>query len=90
MSNSDEPCWQQRLGNSRTALAQLTNACERGRCDELERAGLIKTFEFCFELRWNVLKEHLFYGGHEVKAPRAAIRRSFAGDYIAKLEAVGA
>ena len=82
MSNSDERRWQQRLDNFGTALAQLTSACERDRYDDLERAGLIKTFEFCFELSWNVLKDLLYYEGHEVKVPRAAIRRSFEVDYI--------
>ena len=47
----------------------------------LERAGLIKTFEFCFELSWNVLKDLLHYEGHEVKVPRAAIRRAFEDRY---------
>ena len=82
MSNSDERRWQQRLDNFGTTLAQLTNACERERYDDLERAGLIKTFEFCFELSWNVLKDLLFYEGHEVKVPRAVIRKSFEVDYI--------
>ena len=82
MSNFDERRWQQRLDNFETALAQLTNACERERYDDLERAGLIKTFEFSFELSWNVLKDLLFYEGHEVKVPRAAIRKSFEVDYI--------
>ena len=82
MSNSDERRWQQRLDNFGTALAQLTNACERERYDDLERAGLIKTFEFCFELSWKVLKDLLFYEGYEVKVPRAVIRKSFEVDYI--------
>ena len=82
MSNSDERRWQQRLDNFGTALAQLTNACERERYDDLERAGLIKTFEFCFELSWNVLKDLLFYEGHDVKVPRAVIRKSFEVDYV--------
>ncbi|WP_420634332.1 HI0074 family nucleotidyltransferase substrate-binding subunit [Candidatus Palauibacter sp.] len=82
MSNSDERRWQQRLDNFGTALAQLTNACERERYDDLERAGLIKTFEFCFELSWNVLNDLLFYEGHDVKVPRAVIRKSFEVDYV--------
>ena len=81
MSNADERRWQQRLDNFGIALAQLTSACERKRYDDLERAGLIKTFEFCFELSWN-LKDLLFYEGHEVKVPRTAIRKSFEVDYI--------
>ncbi len=63
-------------------LAQLTNACDRERYEYLELAGLIKTFEFSFELSWKVLKDLLFYEGHDVKAPRAVIRRSFEVDYI--------
>ena len=82
MSNSDERRWQQRLDNFGTALAQLTNACERERYDDLERAGLIKTFEFSFELAWKVLKDLLFYEGHEEKVPRAVIRKSFEVDYL--------
>ena len=82
MSNSHERRLQQRLDNFGTVLAQLTKACERERYDDLERAGLIKTFEFCFELSWKVLKDLLFYVGHDVKTPRAAIRKSFEVDYI--------
>ena len=82
MSNSDERRCQQRLDNFGTALAQLTKACERERYDDLERAGLIKTFEFCFELSWNVLKDLLFYEGHDVRVPRTVIRKSFEVDYI--------
>ena len=82
MSSSDERRWQQRLDNFGTTLAQLTSACERERYDDLERAGLIKTFEFCFELSWNVLNDLLFYEGYDVKVPRAAIRKGFEGDYI--------
>ena len=82
MSNSDEVRWRQRLDSFAAALARLNEACDRERYDDLERAGLIKTFEFCFQLSWSVLKDLLFYEGHEVKAPRAAIRKSFEVDYI--------
>jgi len=82
VSNSDERRWQQRLDSFGTALAQLTDACDRQRYDYLELAGLIKTFEFSFELSWKVLKDLLFYEGHDVKAPRAVIRKSFEVDYI--------
>ena len=82
MSSSDERRWQQRLDNFGAALAQLTSACDRERYDDLERAGLIKTFEFCFELSWNVLKDLLFYEGYDEKVPRAAIRKGFEVDYL--------
>lgn len=82
MSSSDERRWQQRLDNFGTASAQLTSACERERYDDLDRAGLVKTFEFCYELSWNVLKDLLFYEGYDEKVPRAAIRMSFEVDYL--------
>lgn len=82
MSNSDERRWRQRLDSFGAALAQLTNACDRESYDYLALAGLIKTFEFSFELSWKVLKDLLFYEGHDVKVPRAVIRKSFEVDYI--------
>jgi len=82
VSNSNERRWQQRLDTFGTTLAQLTNACDRKWYDYLELAGLIKTFEFSFELSWKVLKDLLFYEGHDVKAPRAVSRKSLEVDYI--------
>ena len=82
MSNTDETRWKQRLANFSSALAQLSDACAQDSYSNLERAGLIKTFEFCFELSWNVLKDLLFYEGYEEKVPRSAIRRSFEVEYI--------
>ncbi len=82
MSNADEMRWKQRLDNFGIALAQLDEACKQSSYTNLERAGLVKTFEFCFELSWNVLKDLLFYEGYEEKVPRSAIRRSFEVEYI--------
>ena len=45
--------WQQRLANYARALAQLTSAVELARVrklSELERQGLIQSFEFTHEL----------------------------------------
>ncbi|MDE0127371.1 MAG: nucleotidyltransferase substrate binding protein [Bryobacterales bacterium] len=80
MISRDEQRWQQRLDNFGRAPAQLTSACDRERYDDLERAGLIKTLEFCFELSWKVLKDLLSYEGHVTKVPQAAIRKSFEVD----------
>ena len=33
-------------------------------------------------MAWNVLKDLLFYEGHDVKVPRAVLRKSFEVDYI--------
>ena len=82
MSNTDEIRWQQRLDNFGKALSQLDEACEQDSYTNLERAGLVQTFEFSFELAWNVLKDLLFYEGYDVKTPREVIRKSFEVDYI--------
>ncbi len=82
MSSTDETRWKLRLASFGLALAQLSEACAQESYSSLERAGLVKTFEFCFELSWNVLKDLLFYEGYEEKVPRSAIRRSFEVDYI--------
>ena len=82
MSSTDETRWKLRLASFGLALAQLSEACAQESYSNLERAGLVKTFEFCFELSWNVLKDLLFYEGYEEKVPRSAIRRSFEIEYI--------
>ena len=82
MSSTDETRWKQRLASFRKALAQLSEACTQESYSNLERAGLVQMFSFCFELSWNVLKDLLFYEGYEEKVPRSAIRRSFAVEYI--------
>ncbi len=82
MSNTDEIRWQQRLENFGKALSQLDEACEQDSYTDLEQAGLVQTFEFSFELAWNVLKDLLFYEGYDVKVPREAIRKSFEVDYL--------
>ena len=71
MSDSGEVRWQQRLANLVNALDQLDDACAKVNYSNLERAGLIKTFEFCLELSWNVLKDLLLYEGYEEKTPRS-------------------
>ena len=77
MSNSDEIRWQQRLANFRKALLQLEAACDLEEYSDLERAGLVQTFEFSFELGWKTLKDLLFYGGFDERTPRDVIRRAF-------------
>ena len=82
MSNVDETRWRLRLERFGLALAQLNQACDQDTYSNLERAGLIKTFEFCFELSWKVLRDLLFYEGYEEKGPRSVIRRGFEVEYI--------
>jgi len=82
MGSSGERRWQLRFNNFEKALAQLDQACAKEQYSDLERAGLIKTFEFAFELSWKVLKDLLFHEGYNAKTPRSVIRKSFEADYI--------
>ena len=82
MSNADETRWKQRLDSLGRALTQLNQACDQETYSNLERAGLVKTFEFCFELSWKALKDLLFYEGYDEKGPRSVIRRGFEVEYI--------
>ena len=84
MNSSAEIRWQQRLESLGQALVPLREACEQSRLSDLERAGLIKNFEICFELSWQVLKERLYFEGHDGKSPRSAFRTSLDVDYISE------
>lgn len=84
MSDTDEIRWRQRLENFGKALAQLGAACDKADYSDLERAGLVQMFEFSFELAWKVLKDLLFYEGHDVKSPREVVRKGFEVEYISE------
>ena len=82
MTNTDEKRWRQRLENFGSALARLDDACKQDLYTDLERAGLVLTFVFSYELGWKVLKDLLFYEGYELNSPREVIRKSFQLGYI--------
>ena len=75
-----------RFNSFEHALQRLEEACERDAYDLLERAGLIKTFEICFELAWKVLKDFLSHDGYGARTPRAVVRTSFDAGYLAEDE----
>lgn len=87
MSNSAEIRWQQRLANFEKAMSRLDSACEEENYSDLERAGLVKTFEFSFELAWKTLKDLLFFEGYDEKTPRAVLRRAFSTGYLNEADA---
>jgi len=41
---------------------------------ELEKAGAIQAFEFCYELAWKLMRRILAYRGIEVNSPREVFR----------------
>ena len=73
--------WQQRFSNFKKALQQLEQAVVFSRTkelSELEKQGVIQTFEFTHELAWNVIKDYFEYQGEtELHGSRNATRLAF-------------
>jgi len=70
--------WQQRFANYEKAFARLKKFIDKGALSELEAQGLIKAFEYTFELAWNTLKDFLeFSGQRDIYGSRDAIRKAF-------------
>lgn len=67
--------WLQRLASYSKALGQLTKFVEKGDLNELEKQGLIKAFEYTFELAWNTIKAYFERQGEtEIHGSRDAFR----------------
>lgn len=70
--------WEQRFENYKKALSQLKKFIDKGELSELENQGLVKAFEYTFELAWNTLKDFLEYQGQtELFGSRDTIRKAF-------------
>lgn len=86
MTSSLDIRWQQRFANYQKALGQLQGvvvlASQRA-LSELEQQGLIKAFEFTFELAWNVMKDYFAYQGNPtITGSRDAFREAFKRELI--------
>ncbi len=73
--------WQQRLENFQSAFQQLEVAVtisQQRTLSDLEKQGLIQTFEFTHELAWKVLKDYFDHqGGNLITGSRDATREAF-------------
>lgn len=82
--------WHQRLSNYNKALSQLNKAVDLAserELNELEKQGLIQSFEFTHELAWNVIKDYFYYQGNvEIRGSRDATREAFKFDLISEGE----
>jgi nucleotidyltransferase substrate binding protein (TIGR01987 family) len=71
--------WRQRFSNYLKAVSQLEKFIDKkDALNELEEQGLIKAFEYTFELAWNTMKD--FYesqGEVGIQGSRDAIRMAF-------------
>jgi len=86
MNDNQDIRWQQRFSNYRKALRQLGAAIELRRqrpLTDLEKQGLIQSFEYTYELGWNTLKDYLVYQGIvDIVGARDAIRQAFRRELI--------
>ena len=73
--------WKQRFQNYKKALATVKGAVELASSRELsdlEKQGLIKGFEFTFELAWNLIKDYLEEQGiTDIIGSKGAVRHAF-------------
>ncbi|MGB9499511.1 MAG: nucleotidyltransferase substrate binding protein [Dissulfuribacterales bacterium] len=75
--------WVQRFENFKKALQQLQKFIDKGELSELEKQGLVKAFEYTYELAWNTLKDFLEYQGQtDIYGSRDTIRQAFKLDLI--------
>ncbi|PWR70323.1 nucleotidyltransferase substrate binding protein [Methanospirillum stamsii] len=76
----------QRLANYQKALIILKEGVDlysTRPLSNMEKQGLIKSFEFTYELSWNLLRDYSLYQGYqEIRGSRDAIRQAIAMDLI--------
>lgn len=69
--------WQQRFENLNKAYKQLGNNLSISQPNDAEKQGIIKSFEYTFELSWKTLKDYIESEGIVVNSPRAVIKQAF-------------
>jgi len=74
--------WKQRFQNYEKAMCNLEDALQREELSRLEKAGVIKIYEFTFELGWKTLKDYLEEHDVDVKYPRETIKEAFRYEMI--------
>lgn len=78
--------WKQRFVNFKKAHAQLTDGLhlmQHRQLSNLEKQGVIKAFEFTYEVSWKLLRDYLLWqGASSIAGSRDAIREAFKLDLI--------
>jgi nucleotidyltransferase substrate binding protein (TIGR01987 family) len=79
--------WKQRFQNFDRGVVLLREALENGPAalSALEKEGVIRRFEYTFELAWKTLKDFLEAGGLVISPvlPRQVIKDAFAAKVLA-------
>jgi nucleotidyltransferase substrate binding protein (TIGR01987 family) len=85
-ANDPDVRWKQRFRYFQKAFDQLKSAAALSTqrdLSDLEKQGLIKAFEFSYELAWKTLKDILKSRAvQNILGPRDAIKKAFASDLI--------
>ncbi|PLX01169.1 MAG: nucleotidyltransferase [Marinilabiliales bacterium] len=75
--------WIQRFVSFKKAFDQLQRFLEYKELNEMEAQGLIKAFEYTYELSWKTLQDLLKEKGyHEIIGPKPVIEQCFADGLI--------
>jgi nucleotidyltransferase substrate binding protein (TIGR01987 family) len=75
--------WKERLKSYSKALFQLESALRQKQFSVLEKDGVIKRFEFTFELAWKTLQDKLYDEGYlTTKGPKPVIKQAFKNGMI--------
>ncbi|MDD4967878.1 MAG: nucleotidyltransferase substrate binding protein [Paludibacter sp.] len=75
--------WQQRFINFNKAFSQLERFMQEEKLNEMEEQGLIKAFEYTYELSWKTLQDLLKDKGYtDIVGPKPVIEQSFQDGYI--------
>jgi len=78
--------WLQRFSNYKKALATLEDDIELAgtkRLTDIERRGLIQSFEYTYELAWNVIRDFYIYQGLDnIQGSRDAFKLAFSKSLI--------
>lgn len=76
---SDDLRWKQRFANFKKALDQLREFKGIGEnLNKFEKQGLIKAFEYTYELAWNTIKDYYEYQGESnMQGSRDVIQLAF-------------
>ena len=69
--------WRQRFQNFEKAFSQLQKAVDAPSLNELEKQGLIQSFEFTFELAWKTLKDYLESQNVTAQFPKDVLKQAF-------------
>ena len=83
LSNMKEIRWKQRFSNFEKAFKLLEEGISlTENTSNIVKEGVIKRFEYTFELAWKTLKDYMEHGGIVTNLPREVIKQAFANGLI--------